>query len=114
MLILQNTRSDMRHFRGEFFLNELKEFLKLIVIFNSYMLLTLTYNKAMLKISFLLGLLVIIIFIFYFLFSFLLTINLKLIIVHVETKIVNKEAATKQSTLLLTLCMVAIPLNKVM
>ena len=40
-------------------------------------------------------------FIFYFiyLFSFLLTINLKLIIVHVETKIVNKEAATKRSTL---------------
>ena len=32
--------------------------------------------------------------------SFLLTINLKLIIVHVEIKIVNKEAATKRSTLL--------------
>ena len=39
--------------------------------------------------------------IFYLLFiSFLLTINLKLIIVHVEIKIVNKEAATKRSTLL--------------
>ena len=38
---------------------------------------------------------------FYILFiSFLLTINLKLIIVHVEIKIVNKEAATKRSTLL--------------
>ena len=36
---------------------------------------------------------------FYFLFSFLLTINLKLIKVHVEIKIVNKEAATKRSTL---------------
>ena len=32
--------------------------------------------------------------------SFLLTINLKFIIVHVEIKIVNKEAATKRSTLL--------------
>ena len=40
-------------------------------------------------------------FIFIYLFiSFLLTINLKLIIVHVEIKIVNKEAATKRSTLL--------------
>ena len=40
-------------------------------------------------------------FFFIFLFtSFLLTINLKLIIVHVEIKIVNKEAATKRSTLL--------------
>ena len=42
---------------------------------------------------------------FYFLFiylfiSFLLTINLKLITVHVEIKIVNKEAAAKRSTLL--------------
>ena len=37
---------------------------------------------------------------FFYLFSFLLTINLKLIIVHVEIKIVNKEAATKRSTLL--------------
>ena len=51
------------------------------------------------------------------LFSFLLTINLKLIIVHVEIKIVNKEAATKRSMLLhaeLMLCMVAVPLNKAM
>ena len=49
-------------------------------------------------------------FIFY-LFSFLLTINLKLIKVHIEIKIVNKEAATKRSTLLHTqrqLCMVAV------
>ena len=49
--------------------------------------------------------------------SFLLTINLKLIIVHVEIKIVNKEAATKRSTLLHAqrqLCMVAVPLNKAM
>ena len=38
--------------------------------------------------------------IFFYLFSFLLTINLKLIKVHVEIKIVNKEAATKRSTLL--------------
>ena len=37
---------------------------------------------------------------FLYLFSFLLTINLKLITVHVEIKIVNKEAVTKQSTLL--------------
>ena len=37
---------------------------------------------------------------FFFLFSFLLTINLKLIKVHVEIKIMNKEAATKRSTLL--------------
>ena len=37
---------------------------------------------------------------FLILFSFLLTINLKLIIVHVEIKIVNKEAATKRCTLL--------------
>ena len=55
-------------------------------------------------------------FIYLFLFiSFLLTINLKLIIVHVEIKIVNKEAATKRSTLLHAqrqLCMVAVPLNK--
>ena len=55
---------------------------------------------------------------FFFLFiSFLLTINLKLIIVHVEIKIVNKEAATKRSTLLHAqrqLCMVAVPLNKAM
>ena len=36
----------------------------------------------------------------FFLFSFLLTINLKLITVHAEIKIVNKEAATKRSTLL--------------
>ena len=38
------------------------------------------------------------IYLFYFiyLFSFLLTINLKLIIVRVEIKIVNKEAATKR------------------
>ena len=33
-------------------------------------------------------------------FFFFFTINLKLIIVHVEIKIVNKEAATKRSTLL--------------
>ena len=39
-------------------------------------------------------------FFFYLFISFLLTINLKLIIVHVEIKIVNKEAVTKQSTLL--------------
>ena len=56
--------------------------------------------------------------IFFILFiSFLLTINLKLIIVHVEIKIVNKEAATKRSTLLHAqrqLCMVAVPLNKAM
>ena len=44
----------------------------------------------------------IIIIFFFYLFSFLLTINLKLIIVHVEIKIVNKEAATKRSTLLHT------------
>ena len=37
--------------------------------------------------------------VFFYLFSFLLTINLKLIIVHVEIKIVNKEAVTKRSTL---------------
>ena len=36
---------------------------------------------------------------YFFLFSFLLRINLKLIIVHVEINIVNKEAATKRSTL---------------
>ena len=57
-----------------------------------------------------------IIFIYLFI-SFLLTINLKLIIVHVEIKIVNKEAATKRSTLLHAqrqLCMVAVPLNKAM
>ena len=47
-----------------------------------------------------------IVYFFFYLFSFLLTINLKLIIVHVEIKIVNKEAATKRSTLL--------PLNKAM
>ena len=54
---------------------------------------------------------------FFYLFSFLLTINLKLIKVHVEIKIVNKEAATKRSTLLhaqCQLCMVAVPLNKAM
>ena len=39
------------------------------------------------------------IYLFIYLFSFFLTINLKLIIVHVEIKIVNKEAATKRSTL---------------
>ena len=53
-------------------------------------------------------------FIFFILFSFLLTINLKLIKVHVEIKIVNKEAATKRSTLLhaqCQLCMVAIKFN---
>ena len=53
----------------------------------------------------------------YLFISFLLTINLKLIIVHVEIKIVNKEAATKRSTLLHAqrkLCMVAVPLNKAM
>ena len=38
--------------------------------------------------------------ILFFFISFLLKINLKLIIVHVEIKIVNKEAATKRSTLL--------------
>ena len=56
-------------------------------------------------------------FIYFYLFSFLLTINLKLIKVHVEIKIVNKEAATKRSTLLhaqCQLCMVAVPLNKAM
>ena len=55
--------------------------------------------------------------IIYLFISFLLTINLKLIIVHVEIKIVNKEAATKRSTLLHAqrqLCMVAVPLNKAM
>ena len=36
------------------------------------------------------------IYLFYFI-SFLLTINLKLIIVHVEIKIVNKETATKRT-----------------
>ena len=54
---------------------------------------------------------------FIYLFSFLLTINLKLIKVHIEIKIVNKEAATKRSTLLhaqCQLCMVAVPLNKAM
>ena len=54
---------------------------------------------------------------FFCLFSFLLTINLKLITVHVEIKIVNKEAATKRSTLLHArhqLCMVTVPLNKAM
>ena len=40
------------------------------------------------------------IYLFFYPFLFLLTINLKLIIVHVEIKIVNKEAATKRSTLL--------------
>ena len=49
-------------------------------------------------------------FYFFYLFSFLLTINLKLITVHVEIKIVNKEAATKRSTWL----PVAVPLNKAM
>ena len=39
-------------------------------------------------------------FFFYYLFLFLLTINFKLITLHVEIKIVNKEAATKRSTLL--------------
>ena len=43
-------------------------------------------------------------FFFFCLFSFLLTINLKLIIVHVEIKIVNKEAANKRSTLLHAQC----------
>ena len=55
--------------------------------------------------------------VFIYLFSFLLTINLKLIKVHIEIKIVNKEAATKRSTLLHAhrqLCMVAVPLNKAM
>ena len=51
---------------------------------------------------------------FIYLFSFLLTINLKLIIVHVETKIVNKEAATKRSTLLHAQRQLSIPLNKAM
>ena len=37
---------------------------------------------------------------FIYLFSFSLTINLKLLIQHVEIKIVNKEAATKRNTLL--------------
>ena len=37
---------------------------------------------------------------FYIYFSFLLTINLKLLILHVEIKIMNKEAATKRNTLL--------------
>ena len=41
-----------------------------------------------------------VVYLFYLFISFLLTINLKLIIVHVEIKIVNKEAATKRSTLL--------------
>ena len=52
---------------------------------------------------------------FIYLFSFLLTINLKLIKVHIEIKIVNKEAATKRSTLLHAqrqLCMVAVWCNK--
>ena len=52
---------------------------------------------------------------FFYLFSFLLTINLKLIKVHVEIKIVNKEAVTKRSMLLhaqCQLCMVTVPLNK--
>ena len=39
-------------------------------------------------------------YLFIYLFSFLLTITLKSITVHVEIKIVNKEAATKRSTLL--------------
>ena len=43
-------------------------------------------------------------FIYFYLFLFLLTINLKLIKVHVEIKIVNKEAATKRSTLLHAPC----------
>ena len=43
---------------------------------------------------------ILIVLIIYLFISFLLTINLKLIIVHVEIKIVNKEAATKRSTLL--------------
>ena len=61
-----------------------------------------------------------VIYFYFYLFSFLLAINLKLIIVHVQIKIVNKEAATKRSTLLhaqrsrVTLCMVAVPLNKAM
>ena len=45
-------------------------------------------------------------------FLFLLTINLKLLIIQIEIKIVNKEAATKRNALLLTLCMVAVPLTK--
>ena len=59
---------------------------------------------------------VFILFIYLFI-SFLLTINLKLIIVHVEIKIVNKEAATKRSTLLhaqrlnKTCCLNKTPLN---
>ena len=56
-------------------------------------------------------------YLFIYLFSFLLTINLKLIKVHVEIKIVNKDAATKRSTLLHAqrqLCMVAVSLNKAM
>ena len=40
------------------------------------------------------------IYLFIYLFLFLFAINLKLIIVHVELKIVNKEVATKRSTLL--------------
>ena len=35
-----------------------------------------------------------------YLFSFLLTINLKLIIVHVEIKIVNKEAVTERNNVI--------------
>ena len=57
------------------------------------------------------------IFILFYFILFLLTINLKLIIVHVEIKIVNKEAETKRSALLHAqrqLCMVAVPLNKAM
>ena len=56
-------------------------------------------------------------FLFFYFILFLLTINLKLIIVHVEIKIVNKEAETKRSALLHAqrqLCMVAVPLNKAM
>ena len=55
----------------------------------------------------------------FYLFIFIFTHNqLEIIIVHVEIKIVNKEAATKRSTMLLhaqrQLYMVAVPLNKAM
>ena len=51
---------------------------------------------------------------FFILFHFYSQSTWKLIIVHVEIKIVNKEAATKRSTLLHAQCqlfMVAVPLN---
>ena len=53
---------------------------------------------------------------FFYLFLFLLAINSKLLIVQIEIKIMNKEAANKRNITLLhtqhQLCMVAVPSNK--